>query len=258
MTRLHRLATLTLLALLGLAPGAIAQVTPASGYVPPDDTPSIRVGATLFPDYTVQHRAEDHRRRRQHVTAQRVQHRAAPTSTSPATSRTSSRSGSRPTSPARPAPGARCNGSHTYRLKYAYAQFNLDDWMRARLVGALRHAADAVGRLHRHRLPLPVPGHRPSRIREGILSSSDVGATFHYNFAGNYGDFHGGFYNGDNYNRAEANDQKAFMLRGTVRPLPHACRRCGACASPGSTTTTPTSRTPSGAARIVGLTFEHP
>ena len=33
---------------------AAAQVTPAAGYVPPDDTPSIRVGVTIFADYTVQ------------------------------------------------------------------------------------------------------------------------------------------------------------------------------------------------------------
>src|SRR3954462_4931768 len=31
---------------------ASAQVTPAAGYTPPDDTPSITVGATLFPNYT--------------------------------------------------------------------------------------------------------------------------------------------------------------------------------------------------------------
>ena len=31
-----------------------AQVTPAAGYTPPDDTPSIRVGVTIFADYTYQ------------------------------------------------------------------------------------------------------------------------------------------------------------------------------------------------------------
>src|SRR4051812_34582921 len=36
------------------AVGASAQVTPAAGYTPPDDTPSIRVGITLFPTYTLQ------------------------------------------------------------------------------------------------------------------------------------------------------------------------------------------------------------
>src|SRR5262245_64210855 len=31
---------------------ASAQVTPAAGYTPPDDTPSIRVGVVIYPDYT--------------------------------------------------------------------------------------------------------------------------------------------------------------------------------------------------------------
>ena len=61
--------------------------------------------------------------------------------------------------------------------------------------------------------------------REGYLSSSDAGASFHYNLPSNYGDVHVGVYNGENYNRAEANDQKA--LAGAR----HACgpsRRPGA------------------------------
>jgi hypothetical protein len=33
---------------------------------------------------------------------------------------------------------------------------------------------------------------------------------------------HGGIYNGDTYTRFEANDQKAFMVRGTLRPMPQA------------------------------------
>ena len=56
--------------------------------------------------------------------------------------------------------------------------------------------------------------------RESYLSSSDVGASFRTAFPNNYGDVHAGFYNGDTYSRPEANDQKAFMIRGTVRPLP--------------------------------------
>ena len=43
-----------LLALLGIGFGspAAAQVTPAARMPPPDDTPSVRVGGTLFLDYT--------------------------------------------------------------------------------------------------------------------------------------------------------------------------------------------------------------
>ena len=38
--------------------------------------------------------------------------------------------------------------------------------------------------------------------REGFLSSSDVGVSFHYNLPGNYGDVHAGIYNGETYSAA--------------------------------------------------------
>ena len=42
-------------AIVATIPAAVsAQVTPAAGYTPPDDTPTIRVGMTLFPNYVVQ------------------------------------------------------------------------------------------------------------------------------------------------------------------------------------------------------------
>ena len=52
----QRLKTaLTAAALLSALPGlAAAQVTPAAGYTPPDDTPSVRVGVTIFGNYTEQ------------------------------------------------------------------------------------------------------------------------------------------------------------------------------------------------------------
>src|SRR5215831_8252372 len=43
-----------LLVMLTVAAPCAAQVTPAAGYTPPDDTPAIRVGATIYTDYTVQ------------------------------------------------------------------------------------------------------------------------------------------------------------------------------------------------------------
>ena len=46
---------------------ASAQVTPAAAVTPPDDTPSIRVGMTLFPTYAFQTIADDHGCRRQLV-----------------------------------------------------------------------------------------------------------------------------------------------------------------------------------------------
>ncbi|HSB63444.1 MAG TPA: hypothetical protein VLJ18_04725, partial [Thermoanaerobaculia bacterium] len=38
--------------LTALSPASLAQVTPAAGYVPPDDKPALKVGFTLFADYT--------------------------------------------------------------------------------------------------------------------------------------------------------------------------------------------------------------
>src|SRR5437763_4831373 len=44
----------TAAALILSAAAASAQVTPAQGYTPPDDTPSIRIGTTIFANYTYQ------------------------------------------------------------------------------------------------------------------------------------------------------------------------------------------------------------
>ena len=201
-----------------------AQVTPAAGYVPPDDTPSVRVGATLYLDYTAQTEPKIIDADGNSVTGNafnigrayinvngNISHLIAFRVTPDIVRETGA--------------GSALNGSLTLRLKYAYAQFNLDDWMQrgswARFGMQQTPWVDFIDNVYRYRFQGTT-----FEDREGILSSSDVGATFHYNFAGNYGDFHGGFYNGDNYNRAEPNDQKALMLRGTVRPLPmHALLR---------------------------------
>ena len=104
--------------------------------------------------------------------------------------------------------------SLVFRIKYAYAQFNLDDWMTrgswARLgiqqtpwvdfeEGIYRYRFQ--GTVFAERIPLPT-----------TMTSSDAGASFHYNFPSNYGDVHVGVYNGENYQRVEVNDQKALRI----------------------------------------------
>jgi Phosphate-selective porin O and P len=111
--------------------------------------------------------------------------------------------------------------SLVFRIKYAYAQFNLDDWMtRGSWVrlgiqqtpwvdfeeGIYRYRFQ--GTVFAERVPLPT-----------TMTSADAGVSFHYNFASNYGDVHFGLYNGENYQRVEVNDQKGFEFRGTVRPF---------------------------------------
>jgi hypothetical protein len=122
--------------------------------------------------------------------------------------------------------GSSLNGSLTFRLKYAYAQFNLDDWTRGgswvRLGMQQTPWVDFLDSVYRYRFQGTV-----FEDREGFLASSDVGATVRYVLGGDHGDVHGGFYNGETYSRPEANDQKAFAIRATVRPLPKDARLRG-------------------------------
>jgi hypothetical protein len=56
--------------------------------------------------------------------------------------------------------------------------------------------------------------------REGFLSSSDAGASVRFALPAERGDVHAGVYNGESFTRAETNDQKGLMVRGSLRPLP--------------------------------------
>jgi hypothetical protein len=195
-----------------------AQVTPAAGYTPPDDTPSIRIGAVFYGDYTFTQKPKSTDadgnefspnsfnigRAYLNVTGN-ISHRIAFRITPDITRETGT--------------GSSLNGSYTFRLKYGYGQFNLDDWMTrgswVRLGMQQTPWVDFEEQIYRYRFQGTVFAER-----EGFMSSSDVGATFHYNLKRNYGEIHGGFYNGENYNHFEANDQKSFQVRGTLRPLP--------------------------------------
>jgi len=200
-----------------------AQVTPAAGYTPPDDTPSIRVGLTLFPQYTVQtepritdaagnlvrRNAFDVGRAYINLTGQ-LSHIVAFRLTPDITRQSGTVSAANVT-----------NDSLVFRIKYAYGQFNLDDWVgRGSWVrlgiqqtpwvdfeeGIYRYRFQ--GTVFAERIPLPT-----------TMTSADAGVSFHYNFAQNYGDVHFGLYNGENYQRTETNDQKGFEFRGTLRPF---------------------------------------
>ena len=103
-------------------------------------------------------------------------------------------------------------------MKYAYGQFNLDDWMQkgswVRLGIQQTPWVDFEEGIYRYRFQGTVFAER-----EGFLSSSDAGASFHYNLPSNYGDVHVGVYNGENYNHVEVNGRKALQARATIRPF---------------------------------------
>ena len=115
--------------------------------------------------------------------------------------------------------GGALDGSLAFRLKYAFAQVNLDDWAPKGtwLRFGLQQTPwiDYAEGLYRYRFQGPT-----FVDREGLFPSSDGGFSGHYNFAGNYGDIHAGIYNGEGFAKAETNNEKAFQLRGTIRPLP--------------------------------------
>jgi hypothetical protein len=115
-------------------------------------------------------------------------------------------------------PGSSLNGSLTFRIKYAFAQADLDEWTTAgtwaRFGIQQTPWVDFEENIYRYRFQGTVFSER-----EGFLSSSDAGLSFHYNAPSNYGEVHVGVYNGENYNRAEVNDRKAFQIRGSLRPF---------------------------------------
>jgi hypothetical protein len=117
--------------------------------------------------------------------------------------------------------GSSFDGSLTFRLKYAFGQLNLDKlgpWAKGawiRLGQQQTPYVDFMEGIYRYRFQGTV-----FVERQGLLSSSDVGLSGRYALPGDYGDLHLGFYNGDTYTKAEANGQKAFQVRGTLRPLP--------------------------------------
>jgi hypothetical protein len=206
--------------ILATAVPASAQVTPAAGYTPPDDTPSIKVGVTIFADYTYQVKPEVIDTDGNEVNFNGFN--VARTYIN-VTGNISHLLGFRvtPDIVRESGPGSSVNGSLTFRLKYGYAQLNLEDWMPkqswVRLGIQQTPWVDFEEGVYRYRFQGPI-----FADREGFLSSSDAGVSFHTPFPRNYGDVHAGVYNGETYSKPETNDQKAFQVRGTFRPLPGA------------------------------------
>jgi hypothetical protein len=219
----RRIVLAAAVAAIGLAAQpARAQVTPAAGYTPPDDTPSIKIGAVIFADYTFQStpavtdadgnsiKSNSFNVSRAYINVTgNISHVVAFRITPDVTRMTSSGTGV----------STSLDGSLAYRLKYAYAQINLDDWMPkgtwVRFGIQQTPFIDFLESIYRYRFQGTV-----FPEREGYIASADAGITFHSAFPNNYGDFHVGVYNGENYNKAEANDQKAIMARVSFRPTP--------------------------------------
>jgi hypothetical protein len=202
---------------LGLVPNAWAQApAPAA----PPAPPAINLGAVVFYDYTYALAPETTDAAGQDIHANgfnvartylNVTGRISPIVSfrvTPDITRTSNSGGT-------------TDGSLTFRLKYGYAQFDLDQftgawtgtWIRAGIQQT--PFIDGAESVYRYRFQGTMFAER-----DGGMSSADAGVSAHTNLPKGYGDVHVGLYNGEGYTKAEVNDQKALMLRATVRPLP--------------------------------------
>ncbi len=206
-----------------IAAGASAQVTPAAGYTPPDDTPAFRVGATIYTDFTYQQNPTgtdsdgnsinpssfNVSRSYINVTGSLnhiISYRITPDITRES-GLVSLSAGSTVS-----------NDSLVLRIKYAFGQINLDDWMPkgswVRLGIQQTPLLDYEEGIYRYRFQGTT-----FTEREGFYSSADAGVSFHTNFPKNYGEIHAGYYNGEGYAKPEVNDRHAFDIRGTLRPF---------------------------------------
>ena len=210
-----------LLPLAVLLVGAPAHAQDAPAAAPdPADRQSIEVGAVLFYDYTYTKspRATD-------AAGQAIARNAFNVTRTylNVRGRVSRHIGFRITPDIRPetGSGSALRGSLSVRLKYGYAQVDLSEWTGAWtgtwVRGGIQQTPfiDGQESVYRYRFQGTAFAER-----DGGLSSSDAGVSFHTNLPNRYGDVHVGLYNGEGYSQFEANDQKALMLRATVRPMP--------------------------------------
>jgi hypothetical protein len=203
--------------------GASAQVIPAAGYVPPDDTPLVKVGVTLYTDFAYQQNptttdADGNAINPSGFNVSRsyinitgnlnhlVSFRVTPDVTRETGLVTLG------------AGNSVSNDSLVFRIKYAFGQVSLDDWMPkgswVRFGIQQTPLLDYEEGIYRYRFQGTT-----FTEREGFYNSADAGVSFHTNFPKNYGEIHAGLYNGDGYAKPEQNDRHAFDIRGTVRPF---------------------------------------
>jgi hypothetical protein len=202
---------------------ALAQVTPAAGYTPPDDAPSIRVGAVIYADYTYQQNptAADSDGNtvnpsafnvaRTYINVQGQVNHVVQFRITPDIVRQSG-------VVSLGAGSSVSNDSLIFRLKYGFLQLNLDDWMwrgtYARFGIQQTPLIDYEEGIYRYRFQGTT-----FTEREGFYNSADGGASIRLNFPNNYGEVHVGIFNGEGYAKTDPNDQKAVEVRGTIRPF---------------------------------------
>ncbi len=188
--------------------------TPQATPTPTPFVPSIRVGAQIFTDYTVNETPKVTDSNGNQVTLNGFNlTRSYINVTGNVTSRVSFRV--TPDIVRNSDAGSALNGSLIFRLKYAWAQLRTGKDTLIRLGLQPTPFIDAQEGVYRYRFQ-----GTSFAEREAGLTSADAGVTVMTPLPNGYGDIHVGLYNGESYSRAEVNNMKALMMRAMVRPLP--------------------------------------
>ena len=211
---------------------ASAQVTPAAGYTPPDDTPSIRVGRDALRGLhlhgqspqskdtdgnTINPSAFNVARSYINITGN-ISHIVAFRITPDVV---------RQSGLITLGPGSSIsNDSLIFRLKYAFAQVNLDDWMTrgswARFGIQQTPLLDYEEGIYRYRFQGTT-----FTEREGLLQLGRRRRVVPLQLPSNYGDVHVGVYNGEGYAKAEP-ERPEGRSRFAARVRPFAKASAGA------------------------------
>jgi hypothetical protein len=191
-----------------------ATPTPTATPTPAPVVPSIRVGVTIFADYTVNETPKITDANGDQVSLSGFNlTRSYINVTGNVTSRVSFRV--TPDVVRNSDAGSGLNGSLMFRVKFAYAQLRAGSDTLIRFGLQPTPLIDGQEGVYRYRFQ-----GTSFAEREGGLQSADAGLTVLTPLPKGYGDVHVGLYNGESYSRAEVNNMKALMMRATFKPLP--------------------------------------
>ena len=169
------------------------------------DEPSVKVGAQIFADYTRSESTSAFNVSRAYINVNGSLNKFLSARVTPDVARESGE-------------GTSLNGSLQFRLKFAYAQVHLDQWLtkgswvRGGLIPLLW--VDYEEQYYHYRFQGPV-----MVDREGYVGTADYGVAMRYAFPNDRAEVVGGVFNGEGFGHAETNDQKAAMLRVAVHPM---------------------------------------
>jgi hypothetical protein len=197
----------------------IALPAAAQTVAPSPDAPSIKIGALLFADYTYTaslsppaHDADGNEIHPNSFNVSRAYINVFGTLNRYLSFRVTPEV-------ARETGSSSLNGSQVFRLKFAYAQLNLDQWLTkgSWIRAGLNQTPwlEYEESIYRYRFEGTV-----FADREGFLTASDAGVSFHYNFARELGDLQMGVYNGEGSAHSDPNGEKALQIRAAIRPVP--------------------------------------